>query len=655
MKECLDDIPRGEDWSYAFRMDNGLEEGQFGYTIKDGKVTFSGSDEISVTHAVYTFLEELGYTFDFTGVSNPMIDKEIRQLGDTLVTPKVRYRGIRQHVNFPMDISSYPIEEAKAYVESLLRMRFNKLTIHSYPGQWYEIWVGDSLALAGNFFYGDVHYMYDSDFLKTHVPENDSIFCISAVEACFRDQRARSRFAVNWMRELIDYAKELGFYVQFSFEPRVSTVEQAVSTAKEILNAYPRVDALEMITEETGGWGAVCMEEEVRNTLRTYFSQTIANDTMVTGAIRPRQTDLNALYAQIGIISRAIRTLREEEDFDRELKLGIYSTVTRYTEGAYRLARLALPDTRICLMASHGSDGTADAVSSLIRTVDDMRHTELYSWIEFDGLMYLYQNSISGNERLLDHIRQVLPDERFGSLTFNHWRTAENRTSARYAAESTLCGSLSADRFYREYAGRLGIGDWRKFREAQMLINQADSYARVHLGNIGFCWMGAWRSGGSYTWMDKRHIQTVRVTYFKAGELLSELLGETDKRSPAYPYLGFMGNRVLCSVIYLDAFTRAVDIQSIRKAADGSVPEAERKRAQEICDQALLLFDQYMETHARMMPDRGCEGTLVSLWNAPVRGLKVYRSQLAGIALEELPHSDKSVDAPPLPIFYEGL
>lgn len=68
---------------------------------------------------------------------------------------------------------------------------------------------------------------------------------------------------------------------------------------------------------------------------------------------------------------------------------------------------------------------------------------------------------------------------------------------------------------------------------------------------------------------------------------------------------------------------------------------------------ALLLFDQYMEVHAQMMPDRGCEGTLVSLWNAPVRGLKIYRSKLGGVAPEELPRSNKPVDAPPLPIFYE--
>ena len=152
--------------------------------------------------------------------------------------------------------------------------------------------------------------------------------------------------------------------------------------------------------------------------------------------------------------------------------------------------------------------------------------------------------------------------------------------------------------------------------------------------------------------MNKEHVQTARTYYFEAGQLLAELIAQIDKTSPAYDYLAFMGNRVLCSVIYMDAFLEAAEIRTIRKEADGSVSESEKLRAQEICNRALLLFDQYMETHAQMMPDRGCEGTLVSIWNAPIHGLKVYRSQLGGVAPEELPHSDTPVDAPPLPIFY---
>lgn len=655
VKSLLNEIPGATTLNLTFRVDNSITDGSFGYEIEQNRVCLIGGDEIGTAHGFYTLLEDLGYTFDVTGVSKPVVKKEISQLKNRVVTPKVRWRGIRQHVNFPMDISSYTIKEAKEYLNSLLRMRFNKLVIHSYPGQWYETQIGDSLALAGNFFYGNVHYLYDNEGLKKNVPANDSIFCIPEVEPVFSNPSERSRFAVNWMQELINYAADLGFYVQFSFEPRLTTIEQAVQTVEDILATYPRVKALEMITEETGGWGPRCKAEEVKNTLNTYFPDEIANDSIVCAPVRPHQSDLNALYGQVGVIVKTIEELRAKKNCKQELKLGIYSSITDYTKGAYRLARLALPETQICLMPSHGSEGTAHAIDAIIHAPKDMRRTEIYSWIEFDGLMYLYQNSIDGNAQLMTHIGQVLPEEQQCSLLYNHWRTAENRTSTRYAMESTLQGMVSPDSFYREYAGRLDIKEVEKYEKALNLINEGDSYSKKHLGNIGFCWMGAWRSGGSYTWMKKEQIQTARTYYFEAGQLLSELITQLDKKTPAYDYLSFVGNRILCSVIYLDAFAGAADIQTIRKESDGSVSKPEQVRAQDICNRALLLFDQYMEIHAQMMPDRGCEGTLVSVWNAPVRGLKVYRAKLGGVAPDELPHSAKPVDAPPLPIFYDHV
>lgn len=566
------------------------------------------------------------------------------------MTPKVRWRGIRQHVNFPMDISSYEIEEAKHYIASLVRMRFNEITFHSYPQQWYEARYDGRTDLAGSFFYGDVHYMYNSGFLKRVIPTNDSIFCIPGAEPLFHKAESKSKYAVRWMQELVDYAKDLGMYVQFSFEPRLIGVPQTKEVARQICQAYPRIDALEMITEETGGWGAGCTGDQVRQTLKKYFTPEIAANEEVTAQIADRQNDLDALYSQIGIISHAINELNKEGDIRPELKLGIYCTVYRFLPGAYRLTRLAVPDTRVCLMPSHGSDGTADAVTKALTSIEDLRMTELYSWIEFDGLMYLYQNSIKGNERLMEHIGKVLPNEQFGSLTSNHWRTAENRTSARYMAEASLRGCIPSAEFYRSYAGRLGVADWARYRQAMELVNQGDSYACIHLGNIGFCWMGAWRNGGSFTWMNKEHIQEARRLYFEAGEIISELLSGLDKKSAAHEYLALVGNRILCTVIYLDAFAEASNLQSVKALPDGTYSASEQERAREICNRALLKFDMYMEVLARLMPDRGCQGTLVSLWNSPIRGLKIYRSRMGGVGLDELPYKDQAVDAPPLPI-----
>lgn len=654
MASCLKDVTNASDYHYVFSIRPQLTDGSFGYTFSQDTIRLYGGDEISLTHAAYTLLEELGYTFNLTGISSPVQHKSIDQLKNKKVTPKVRWRGIRQHVNFPMDISSYSIEEVQEYLRSLLRLRLNKLTIHSYPGQWYETHYSDSLALAGNFFYGDTHFIYDNSFLKQHIPSNDSIFCIPQTEPLFANPRQRSQFAIHWMQEVIRYAKELGFYVQMSFEPRSTSITQAVRTAKEIQATYPEIDALEMITEETGGWGPQCTSNEVKETLHTYFQPSIATDSTVCSPILPQQSDLNALYTQIGIISGAIRQLQTEKDSMPELKMGIYCSIDHYMQGAYRLARLALPDHKVCIMPSHGSEGTAQALSNLIHTADDLRQTEIYSWIEFDGLMYLYQNSIPGNSEVMKHLCSLLPqEEQIQSLAFNHWRTAENQTNTRYIAESCIDGIVPISDFYRNYAERMGIKETETYRQVMDLIAQGDSYSKINLGNIGFCWMGAWRSGGSYTWMKKENIQKARAYYFEAGQQLEKLIGQVDPQTEAYQYLSFIGNRILCTVIYLDAFDEAVKIQDIHPDHNGKISDEDQAKARQICDKALLIFEQYMKVHAQRMPDRGCEGTLASIWNAPIRGLKVCRTRLGGVAAENIPHSDKPVDAPPLPIFYQ--
>ncbi|MGN0214338.1 MAG: hypothetical protein ACI4AH_05965 [Muribaculaceae bacterium] len=638
----------------VFKVDKHIEDGSFGYEIKKNEVCFLGGDEASVAHACYTFMEDLGCTFDFGCVTKTLKVTSINQLRSRMVKPRVRWRGIRQHVNFPMDISSYSIEDAKAYVRSLQRMRFNKLVIHSYPGQWYETHFGDSIAYAGHFFYGDTHYVGNNKWLNEQVASNDSVFCIPEAERCFNDKAKRSQFAIDWMQQLVDYACDLGFYVQISFEPRSTTVEQAVTTAKDIIRTYPRIKALELITEETGGWGPGCVDSQVKATLKKYFAEEIVTNDEVLAPIKPKQSDLNALYEQIGINVNAIKILQSDVTTTGiELKLGIYSSITDYTRGAYRLARLAMPETQVCLMPSHGSTGTAAAVKTLINDPSDMRRTELYSWIEFDGLMYLYQNSVEGNSELMNHIEGVMNEEQMGSLLFNHWRTAENRTSARYAMQSTLQGKCEPALFYEEYAKRLSIADVSAYCQAMELLNAADNVARKYLGNIGFCWVGAWRSGGSFVWANVEQVKNAREHYLEAGQLLQTIIEHTSADSPAYDYLSLIGNRVLCSIVYLDAFVESAKIREIPKQADGTYTEENKLKVEQCCSRALVKMDQYMKIFAKMMPDRGCEGTLVSVWNAPTKGLKKYMKQVLGEECDNMPMSSDAIDAPPLPIFYE--
>ncbi|MFY7793276.1 MAG: hypothetical protein ACOVQS_05840, partial [Chitinophagaceae bacterium] len=131
-------IPTSTKIAPIFRLDPSLKNGEFAYRIRRAgqqtNVTFLGGTPIEVTHAVHGFLEHIGFHFGFDGVKHPKTLKpDTIRSGYYLTRPHTRWRGIRQHVNFPMDISSYPQEEAREYLRRLVRMRFNKIAVHSYP------------------------------------------------------------------------------------------------------------------------------------------------------------------------------------------------------------------------------------------------------------------------------------------------------------------------------------------------------------------------------------------------------------------------------------------------------------------------------------------------------------------------------------------
>ena len=56
----------------------------------------------------------------------------------------------------------------------------------------------------------------------------------------------------------------------------------------------------------------------------------------------------------------------------------------------------------------------------------ELQKTMLYSWVEFDGNMYVQQNSCGGIQALLEYCRRESGGASIHGICFNHWRTAEN-------------------------------------------------------------------------------------------------------------------------------------------------------------------------------------------------------------------------------------
>lgn len=630
------------DWIIALSMDPGLKESSFCVrTITKRHKTFiylSGHSSRDVLCAVYTLLEKLGYTFEFTGYKAPekMDFAAIKNYSDTII-PVAKYRGIRQHLNFPMDISSYSLNDAKAYIRNLARMRFNFIAFHSYPGQWYELKEKDTTLLAGNFFYGDKYPIPDDPFFKKHI-DNKREYCIPEIEPYYDNARVRSKMAVQWLNEVIKEAKRVGMKVQLSFEPRSTSlnVDSTIDMVQQIEAQFPMVDAFELMTEEAGGWGPSNTSAETKQYLVSFFGKDILNDPMIVNYIQPKQNDLGYLYAQIGHAIKTIHTFKERKLSTKELKIGIYCD-GRYTAPVYYLARKYAPQTEITLLPSHGSIGVAGAVSNLIKTASDWKHTQMYSWIEFDGMMFLQQNGIEGIHELMNYHDKNFPSGRINTLAFNHWQTAENKVTARYAALATIYGDIEPSKFYVDYAKRLGISKADSFSRAMTLIAKAFDYRK---SNMGFAWLGAWKNGIRFE--DSTALQRQYLLYLDAANAMKKCF--TNKDNPySKNTIQFLDNRLQSTLLYFQAFSKQNELKDKSLSKEQYI---------QISNSVLGIYNQCLKKYAEMMPERGCQGTLISLYLGPMRAVEISRYEKTGVPMTILDEQKKKpADSPALPVF----
>jgi len=649
-----------------FARNASLPEAAFSVSFKtngDGTATaaFEGHSSSDILAAVYTFLEKGGYFFDITGVLAPKhFDWEAVKGFETTIVPSVKARGIRQHLNFPMDLSAWSAEAAKKYIRNLARMRFNAIVFHSYPGQWYAVKHGDKMEYAGHFFYGDVHLVPPYPPIRK-IAVNKKYFCVPEIEPDFENEAKRSGDAIKWLRELMLEAKKVGMRVDFSFEPRETSadLDRSLETVRAVLKEYPMIDSLEFITEEIGGGrkGAFT-SAKTKKILSELFGKESLKDPAVAKSLEFKKTSMiGKVYAQAGHIVKLVKYLENGElekllppDAKKKpvLRIGIYSVFPRNTAPVYRLLRKTLPDTTVALLCGHHSSRVAGNAKKILSTPEDWAKTSIYSWIEFDGLMYLQQNAASGIHALLAEAAEKAPEHRAASVLFNHWRTAENKVAARYAAEATLDAALAPTVFYKKYAKAHGIDNTDAFAEAMSTLDASDLYMLHHgFGSIGFCWVGRWRSTNILCRGKAANLNKAIENFEKVSDALKRAGNAPALEPEARKLLSFLDNRVRSSVVFFRAFQKGAAIKPLLRKADKN-PET-KKLLREKCDEGIAELLRYIDIYAEKNEDRGCAGQLISLWAGPLKCFKQLRKEKCGVPFDEKIAPGTAVDAPPIP------
>ena len=595
----------GFDGAFVLETDPSLPPYAYGFDGASGNVRLVGHGENEVLLAVYHAMEAIGYVFTTAFIIRPTAPKWDALRGRSIVSPFVRLRGIRQHINFPMDISSYSLDEAQEYIRSLARMGMNAITFHSYDGMWHHN--------PGHFFYDEPHPLPQREDLR-RADRNVRTHIIPECEPFAEDEAERGRFAVRWLNEVMRTAKTCGMHVTLSIEPPKDS-----RVAREALDFYPLIDMLELITPEGGGEenDGITDPAAIKAHAAALFGERVLNaDGTLPGLdesapehsprICPTLSSLLCAMEQAPGLAERV-----------PVRLGLYVTSPETLGVLKPLMDRVLPrDMIYTFLPAHGTDMVRHNLQSMGMTAGDFQRSVIHAWAEFDGNMYLLQNAANAIGRLMTWIRDVSDAPSVHAVYLNHWRTAEN-TFALAAAAAMCVAPRSAEAWYAETAVRLGL-PVRPFTDWMLRLGELDVFNRDHLFNLGFCSRICWVNPGlrSVFYFKHENISHALGEYTALADEAQRIIDEA-KLPELRSLFELMQNRCRCSVQQLLLIDNLIELQADTDPADARV----------LLDNALRHRDCYIGTHLLQMSDRGCEGTVIS-----------YNNVMSGYieALEEL-------------------
>ena len=643
------------DRTVTLEIDTAMAEHHYAISGDGKQMTVRGGNASSVLCGVYEALAAAGILFEANGYCVPHtfdLDALFSQHRD--VKPKFRLRGIRQHINFTMDISSYPLPMAKEYIRNLARMRYNALTFHTYPGQWHASDPAKEDDCAGHFFYGQDHPVPTDDLLTASRIRNRKYYCIPEIEEQYEDKYARSDYAKYWLNEVMKTVKECGMTLTLSLEIISDNEEANIRMLHEVCRTYPLIDTLELISEECGGF----REEPgvTYDNVKAFVAEQLGADVLDVDGNLPGLPEFlpHQLPSSAVGVKRLLRMLELRDkwlsDLDKKpaLRGGLYLTCADTLRVLRPILRKKLPDgMTMSLLSAHGALAVADNIEKTGTISSDWQNTMFYSWAEFDGNMYVQQMSTDGIEKLV-----TLPDtDSSYGFCINHWRTAENSLAISYAAEAAIT-AMPADTFYRRHAAMIGIGDADGFATACRRLAALDTYNRDNLFNIGFCAIVCWLN-----WHRRNGVMQPRrfpaeylghavAEYSALIDLWRALLPTADKKE-GVAFLRLLINRCQTSILHIRALMKLDELDTVYDYDNPAPLNAEQAaKIDAILKEAKDLTTQYMHLYGEILPDRGGEGQLVSYAvTTPVFIDAVAANFHDSIAV----YQQDTYDAPPMP------
>jgi hypothetical protein len=640
--------PGTEDIVFTLRVDKGAlidpEAYEIGQETSNGdgsRIRLIGATPQAVLYAVFDFLERQGAFFGLDGDNYPL--QPARDL--TLPTfnhpwraqPRFKTRGLLPWPDFLNCITVFNREEYRAYLEAMLRMRFNTLGIHVYSGanQWTESFLSFEYAGAGHLAYTDT----TATNRWGYIPERTSNYGMGAADyfagevfgseattranSCWED----ARFAQQLWGDAFEYAKKLGIRTGVGFEP--------YQIPDEIFRATPPEAHYKSKNPEVPG---PCIDPDsvaARDILEARLGNLLEAYPTVDYVWLWEDEAMN-WASQKESVPLSVTPYKQAHDFlrrhapEKRLVISGWGGVVRHFPQFHE--RLPLDVIFTSLSDNLGWDPVSEEYGKL-----GERERWPIPWLEDDPAIWLPQFHVHRGSEDMDLA------EKYGcqGVLGIHWRSRMMNANAGFQARASWDQTLKPARFFQSFAAAQAGGP--RATELADILTEVDRGRLVLNSFTGKIENGHHQIhaySGDYSeafefWAGYEPPEEVRVSQAKVAQELRDLTNKAAGQAER-EQLDYLATYVEFLVPYSESWVLASRLHQVLQEAqklkqDGEAAEAKQR----VLDQGVPLWQRLARQvrealliYQQMVSERNEQGALASVHNKFER-LALFRLRLS--------------------------
>ena len=626
---------RADDVVFTLRVDKENFKEAEAYEIRQeaatgngSRVRLTGATPQAVLYSVFDFLERQGAFFGLDGDVYPL--QAATNLNLPLANhpwqaqPRFRTRGLLPWPDFLNCITVYNREEHRAYLEAMLRMRFNTLGIHVYSGanQWTESFLSFEYAGAGHLAYTDT----TATNRWGYIPERTSNYGMGAPDyfagdvfgseattratSCWED----AQFAQQLWGDAFRYAKKLGIRTGVGFEPyqipdeifRATPPEARFKSSNPKLPG-PRIDPESVAARDI-------LEARLGNLLEIYPTVDYVwlwEDEAMNWASQKENVPLSVKpYRQAyGFLKRHAP--------EKRLVISGWGGVVRHFAQFHQ--QLPLDVIFTSLSDNLGWDPVSEEYGKL-----GERERWPIPWLEDDPAMWLPQFHVHRGANDLDLA------ERYGcqGVLGIHWRNRIMNADAGFQSRASWDGTLQPAKFFQSFAATQAEGPraaeladilTRTDRD-RLILNSftgkiVDGHHQIH------AFSGDYSEAFEF-WTGYEPPEEVRISQAKVAQELRALTNQAAS-SPEHERLDYLARYVEFLVPYSESWVLASRLHQLLQQAltlkqTGRAAEAK----QNVLEQGVPLWQklapqvrEVLLAYQQMVSERNEQGALASVHN----------------------------------------